>query len=65
MLAFFLGGTVFITFEYVSARRLAATPAGETNVASLGLYVGILVDLAIDGMVIGIASTLTLGAGLL
>src|SRR5262249_15756570 len=32
---------------------------------SLGLYIGILVDLAIDGMVIGIGSSLTLGSGLL
>ena len=33
--------------------------------ASMGLYVGILVDLVIDGMVIGVGSTLTPSTGLL
>jgi zinc transporter ZupT len=31
----------------------------------LGLYIGILTDLVIDGVVIGIGSTLTLGTGVL
>jgi ZIP family zinc transporter len=64
-LAFFVGGALFVFFEYYSAQRQAAKPARDTNVTSLGLYVGILVDLVIDGMVIGIGSTLTLGTGLL
>jgi ZIP family zinc transporter len=64
VLAFFVGGAAFVIFEYFSVQRLAAKPASDTNVASLGFYVGILVDMAIDGMVIGVASTLTLGAGL-
>jgi len=65
VLAFFIGGALFIAFEYYSAKRQAGKPPSETNVSSLGFYVGILVDLFIDGAVIGIASTLTLSAGLL
>jgi ZIP family zinc transporter len=67
VLAFFVGGALFITFDYFSAKRQAATPtpAGKENAASLGFYFGILVDMAIDGVVIGIASTLTLQASLL
>ena len=65
VLAFFVGGVVFVFFEYYSARRLAAAPKTETNVTSLGLYFGILIDLVIDGVVIGIGSTLTLATGLL
>ena len=65
VLAFFVGGAVFVFFEYYSARRLAAAPKTETNVTSLGLYFGILIDLVIDGVVIGIGSTLTLATGLL
>lgn len=63
--AFFVGGALYVVFEYMSARRLAARADGDSGVASLGLYVGILVDLIIDGVVIGIASTLTLATGLL
>ena len=64
-LAFFLGGATFVVFEYVSARRLAADSAADADVPSLGLYVGILVDMFIDGVVIGIGATLTLMTGLL
>ncbi len=81
-LAFFVGGALFVGFEYYAALR-AATQGAEVpgvilsdteaaNVAtnpvaeprSLALYVGILVDLLVDGMVIGISSTLTPAAGL-
>lgn len=64
-LAFFIGGALYVVFEYYSAVRLAARADGDSSVTSLGLYVGILVDLIIDGVVIGIASTLTLTTGLL
>ena len=60
VLAFFCGGTLFVTLEYVSARMMAASGSS----ASFGLYIGILVDLVIDGIVIGIGSTLTLATGL-
>jgi len=65
VLAFFVGGALFVCFEYYSAQRLAAKSAEGSNVTSLGLYVGILVDLVIDGVVIGIGATLTPGTGLL
>jgi zinc transporter, ZIP family len=65
VLAFFVGGAIFVLFEYYSAKRAAAQPAGETSSMSLGLYFGILVDLVIDGVVIGVGSTVTLATGLL
>lgn len=65
VLAFFIGGVLYVTVEYISARSLASRPAGEGGPASLGLYIGVLVDLVIDGVVIGIGSTLTLATGLL
>lgn len=65
VIAFFIGGALYVIFEYVSARKMAAKPSTESGVTSLGLYVGILIDLVIDGMVIGVGSTLTLSTGLL
>ena len=50
--------------EDASARILAARPAAESGPTSLGLYIGILVYLVIDGGVIGIGSTLNLWTGL-
>lgn len=65
VLSFFLGGMAFVMMEYFTARMQRAGPAAEGNPASLGLYIGILVDLVIDGIVIGIGSTLTFKTGLL
>jgi ZIP family zinc transporter len=65
MAAFFIGGALFVGFEVYSAKRQAAKAPAQSNSTSLGFYVGILVDLVIDGAVIGIASTLTLSAGLM
>ena len=65
VLGFFVGGALFVVIEYVAARQLASSPAAAGDSASPGFYIGILVDLVIDGVVIGIGSTLTLGAGLL
>jgi len=65
VIAFFVGGALQVMLEYYSARRTAARGADQGGPASLGLYIGILVDLVIDGMVIGIGSTLTLGTGVL
>lgn len=64
VLAFFVGGALFVAFEFYSAQKMAASPNADHNVHSLGLYVGILVDLVIDGMLIGLGSTLTIGTGL-
>ena len=65
VLGFFLGGTLFVALEYLFARLLPTNPAAEDSLVSLGLYIGIIVDLVIDGVVIGIGSTLTLETGLL
>ncbi len=65
VLGFFVGGALFVTLEYNSARTVAASPAATGGSGSLGLYIGILVDLVIDGAVIGIGSSLTLETGLL
>ena len=66
VLAFFIGGVLYVTIEYLSTRVMATAPAAEDGAAtSFGLYIGILVDLVIDGVVIGIGSTLTLATGLL
>jgi ZIP family zinc transporter len=62
---FFIGGALYVTLEYYSARRAASKPAGEGGPISLGLYAGILADLVIDGVLIGIGSSLTLSTGLL
>jgi zinc transporter, ZIP family len=61
----FLWGALYVFFEYYSARRMAASPKSDTGMTSLGLYVGILIDLVIDGVVIGVGSTVTLATGLL
>lgn len=65
VIGFFVGGVLFVTIEYLSARTLLANPAHADGLSSMGLYVGILVDLFIDGAVIGVGSTLTLKTGLL
>ncbi len=65
LLAFFLGGTLFVILEKLTARLTETGPAADGRQRSLGLYIGILVDLVIDGILIGIGSTLTLKTGLL
>jgi ZIP family zinc transporter len=62
-LMFFVGGATFVLFEYFTARHEAAKPASEQSSVSMGLYVGILVDLFVDGVVIGVGATLTLATG--
>ena len=65
-LMFFIGGALYVSFEYYSAQKMAARALESgSNVTSLGLYVGILVDLIIDGVVIGIGATLTVMTGLI
>jgi zinc transporter, ZIP family len=64
-LAFFLGGAIYVIFEYYSARKLTAVIQPGSAAPSVGLFVGILVDLFIDGAVIGVGATLTLATGIL
>lgn len=59
ILAFFCGGVLFVLLEYLSARIMANTGG------AMGLYITVLADLLIDGIVIGIGSTLTLTTGLM
>jgi ZIP family zinc transporter len=65
VLAFFFGGAAFVVVEYYSAQNASAHPETSASVTSPGLYIGVLADLVIDGVVIGLGSTLTLGTGLL
>ncbi len=66
-LAFFAGGAAYVLVDYLSARQPG--PDGdiedESSVVAMGLYVGILVDLVIDGAVIGVGASLTIATGLL
>lgn len=64
-IGFFVGGALFVSFEYVSAVRLAARVEPGSSVVSPGLYVGVLLDVVIDSVLIGVASTLSFGTGLL
>lgn len=64
VLAFFLGGVLFVAIEFISQRFLRPDAEG-VGAASPGFYIGILVDLLVDGVVIGIGATLTLTTGLL
>lgn len=63
--AFFIGGALFVLMEYLSARASSTSPAAHAVTYSLGLYLGVLADMLIDGVVIGIGSSLTFAAGLL
>jgi zinc transporter, ZIP family len=67
LLAFFAGGVLYVVLEHytkqVQAQRDATGATGGE--VSLGLFAGILVDLFVDGVVIGIGSTLDLLTGLI
>ena len=65
MPAFFVGGALFVLMDNLSASWQSARPSTASEPVSLGLYLGVLTDMAIDGVAIGNGSSLTLGAGLL
>ena len=66
VLAFFIGGVLYVLLEYGSSHVFSREPeVGADGASSFGLYIGVLADLLIDGVVIGIGSTLTLRTGLL
>ena len=64
VLAFFTGGVLYVLLEHFAKRSAAGSPSAGGEV-STGLYMGIIVDLFVDGVVIGIGSTLNLLTGLI
>ena len=65
MSAFFAGGVLFVVMDASTASRQSSQSSTASESNSLGLYLGVLTDMAIDGVAIGIGSALTLGAGLI
>ena len=65
LLAFFAGGAIFVFVEYFTAQSQFSNDSTVGNQGSLGFYIGVLLDLVVDGMVIGLGATLTLQTGLL
>jgi zinc transporter, ZIP family len=64
VLAFFVGGVLYVLLEQYTKQVQARRDAAASNDISMGLFVGIVVDLFVDGVVIGIGSTLDLLTGL-
>jgi ZIP family zinc transporter len=68
LLAFCAGGVLYLLPEHYAAearaRRAACERSTGSDEISLRLFVGILVDLFVDGVVIGIGATLDLLTGL-
>ena len=78
VLAFFAGGVLYVLLEHYTkeaqASRTAAMGAAATRASagagtgsdriSMELFIGIVVDLFVDGVVVGIGSTLNLLTGL-
>ena len=68
VLAFFVGGVLYVLLEHYTKQAQAkhAVNASTTDQSEIspGLFIGILVDLFVDGVVIGIGSTLNLLTGL-
>lgn len=64
VIGFFLGGLFFVAIEYLTSHFMQSSTAPQESPVSQGLFIGILVDLVIDGVVIGVGSTLTLVTGL-
>lgn len=62
VLAFFLGGALYVAMEELTGHLTAARSVDSS--VSVGIYTGVLVDMLIDGVVIGIGSTLSLRTGL-
>lgn len=65
VVAFFFGGVLYVALEYASLHIFSAKKGVKDDPIAFALYIGILVDLVIDGIVIGIGATLTLATGLL
>lgn len=68
VLAFLVGGSFYVGLELLAARRMQAGEstgsAEEAGAGGIGLYVAILGDMLVDGLMIGIGAALSLGTGL-
>jgi ZIP family zinc transporter len=64
MVSFFSGGSLFLVFEQLAENSIKARDTGEAP-QSIGLYLGILLDLVVDGAAIGIGATVDFATGLL
>ena len=64
LIGFFVGGAAFVIMDFAIARRDAPKRDAELASASTSLFIGVWFDMLIDGVVIGLASTMTLVAGL-
>jgi ZIP family zinc transporter len=64
LVGFFAGGAIFVVMDFALMKRQKAQAASELQVTPFTLYVGVLVDMIIDGILIGIGSALTLATGL-
>jgi zinc transporter, ZIP family len=73
VLAFFVGGALYVLIEYSTKPAQVERGAGSSGAvaaasasgqASLGLFAGVLVDVFVDGVVVGLGSTLNLLTGL-
>jgi zinc transporter, ZIP family len=64
-LAMFAGGCIFLAMESLAAQRESRQPETKAPRPALGLFLGVLIDMVIDGVAIGVGSTLTLGTGVL
>jgi zinc transporter, ZIP family len=68
VLAFFAGGVLYVLLEHYTRQAQATRATGEaatgSSKVSMGLFAGILIDIFVDGVVIGIGSTLDLFTGL-
>ncbi len=64
-IAFCLGAAAFVAFDYFSAWRAARQhDQDDPEAASVSLYVGIMTDVFIDGIVIGIAASVDISTAL-
>jgi zinc transporter, ZIP family len=64
-LAMFAGGCIFLAMEFLAAQRESREPETKAPRPAIGLFLGVLIDMVIDGVAIGVGSTLTLGTGVL
>jgi ZIP family zinc transporter len=64
-IAFCLGAAAFVGFDYFSAWKAARQhDQDDPQAASVSLYVGILTDMFIDGVIVGIAASVDKGNAL-